>query len=141
MNRPSPDDMNDIIMAEQRAKIKELEEENKRLTERNRELFDDIIGTNVKCRRLKEENKELKKKLILTENDRDEWKLKAENLWEENNTLKNNLNEVAKELIQHHEEYKNMADMVVELQKENKKLKEELQIYKKQYQHSMWIDE
>lgn len=31
MNRPSPDDMNDIIMAEQRAKIKELEKENKEL--------------------------------------------------------------------------------------------------------------
>lgn len=85
MNRPSPDDMNDIIMAEQRAKIKELEEENEE--------------------------------------------------------LKNNLEEIAKELIQHHEEYKNMADMVVELQEENKKLKEELQIYKKQYQHSMWDDE
>lgn len=68
MNRPSPDDMNDIIMAEQRAKIKELEGENK--------------------------------------------------------ALKNNLEEVAKELIQHHEEYKNMADMVVELQKENKELRE-----------------
>jgi len=31
MNRPSPDDMNDIIMAEQRAKIKKLEKENKEL--------------------------------------------------------------------------------------------------------------
>ena len=31
MNRPSPDDMKEIIMAEQRAKIKKLEKENKEL--------------------------------------------------------------------------------------------------------------
>ena len=49
-------------------------------------------------------------------------------LKEENEVLKNNLEEVAKELIQHHEEYKNMADMVVELQKENKEIKNKLDI-------------
>lgn len=63
-------------------------------------------------------------------NDRDyiNWLIDAKNdkikeLEEENELLKENLEEVAKELIQHHEEYKNMADMVVELEKENKELK------------------
>ncbi|MBO7713844.1 MAG: hypothetical protein J6S85_15435 [Methanobrevibacter sp.] len=56
MNRPSPDDLNDIIMAEQREKIKELEKENKLLKARNEEL-------NENCYGLAKENKELKKKL------------------------------------------------------------------------------
>ena len=58
-------------------------------------------------------------------------KLEMENkkLKEENEVLKNNLEEVAKELIQHHEEYKNMADMVVELQKESEELKKKLEHY------------
>ncbi len=85
MNRPSPDDMNDIIMAEQRAKIKELEKENEE--------------------------------------------------------LKNNLEEVAKELIQHHEEYKNMADMVVELQKENEELKNKLDKLRTDNIYEEWLYE
>jgi uncharacterized protein (DUF342 family) len=51
----------------------------------------------------------------------------------ENKELKEKLEEFAKELIQHHEEYKNMADMVVELQKENRTLKEEFEQYKQNY--------
>lgn len=77
---------------------------------------------------LEMKNKKLKEKLALTENDRDEWEVKAKDLLKENKELKEKLEEVTKELIQHHEEYKNMADMVVELESENKTLKKKLDI-------------
>lgn len=73
MNRPSPDDMNDIIMAEQRAKIKELEKE----------------------------NKELKEKLALTKNDRDEWQFKAKDLFNKREmTWKDEFLDKLRELLQ-----------------------------------------
>lgn len=42
MNRPSPDDMKEIIMAEQRVKIEKLEKKNKELKEENKELKNEI---------------------------------------------------------------------------------------------------
>ena len=60
MNRPSPDDLKEIIMAEQRAKIKELEKENKELKKYKDKDALDIIRWSEK---LREENEELKEKL------------------------------------------------------------------------------
>lgn len=49
MNRPSPDDMKEIIMSEQRAKIKELEKENKKLKEKLWELAKMYNEKNDEC--------------------------------------------------------------------------------------------
>lgn len=62
-------------------------------------------------------------------------------LRKENKELKAKLEEVAKELIQHHEEYKNMADMVVELQNDNKLLKAELFEIKRNTSYNFLKDE
>ena len=62
-------------------------------------------------------------------------------LEKENEELKNDLKEVAKELIQHHEEYKNMADMVVELEKENKELKNKLDKLRTDNIYEEWLYE
>lgn len=89
----------------------------KKIIIKDLELADEEIA------RLRKENKELrghKENLIRADKKKTEY---IEELKKENIELKEKLEEVAKELIQHHEEYKNMADMVVELGKENKELK------------------
>lgn len=75
MNRPSPDDMKEIIMAEKRAKIEELEEENKKLKEevKKRKMVADEnwAGYDMmkdEYEKLEKENKEIKKKLEHYEN-------------------------------------------------------------------------
>ena len=60
MNRPSPEDMNDIIMAEQRAKIKELEKENKEL-KAYKSLY--ILLKERRDRQIEIQNRLLKEKL------------------------------------------------------------------------------
>ena len=101
MNRPSPDDAKDITMAEE---IKRLRKENKKLKKLLNLSFDEqlLIETNE---RIMERNRELRE--------------------EKNFKLKEKLEEVAKELIQHHEEYKNIADIVVKQKEQIEELEEE----------------
>ena len=101
MNRPSPDDMKDIIMAEQRAKIKELEKENKELKEHKENLIradkkktEHIEELEKKYKELKEENKKLKayKSLYILLKERINWWIEIQNkLRTENKTLKEKL--------------------------------------------------
>jgi peptidoglycan hydrolase CwlO-like protein len=63
MNRPIPEDMNDIIMAEQRAKIKELEKENKDIQEHLRYYKTKSEFLNKVIVKYQEENKELRQEI------------------------------------------------------------------------------
>ena len=62
-------------------------------------------------------------------------------LRKENKELKQKLEEFAKELIQHHEEYVNIIEMVFELEKENKELKEKLEKLRIDNIYEEWLYE
>lgn len=66
-------------------------------------------------------------KLIIGDNEKQmkQYLEDREELRKENKKLKEKLEEVAQELIQHHEEYKNMADMVVKLRAEKEQAEED----------------
>lgn len=86
----------------------------KKIVIQDLELADEEIA------RLRKENKKLKK---YYDRDKEELMESCYALKKENDKLQDKLEEVTKDLIEYHEEYKNMADMVVKLLKEKKNLK------------------